>query len=81
MSLTTTVIHEYVPYGASKALFTCQDPEVLIEGPAGTGKTLSVLEYVNYLCEEYAGIRVLIFRATRASMNESVLVTFEDEVL
>ena len=73
--------HEYRPEGAARQLFECQDPEVLIEGPAGTGKTRAVLEYVNYLCEEYPGIRVLIFRKTRTSMNESVLVTWEEKVL
>ena len=62
-------------------LFRCKDPEVLLEGPAGTGKTRALLEYVNYLCEEYPGIRVLIFRKTRTSMNESVLVTWEEKVL
>lgn len=73
--------HLYKPQGASAELFTCRAPEVLIEGPAGTGKTRSVLEYVHFLCETYPGIRVLLFRKTRTSMNESVLVTFEQEVL
>ena len=73
--------HVFRPAGAAAALFLAKDPEVLIEGPAGTGKTRAVLEYVNYLCEEYPGIRVLLYRKTRTSMNESVLVTYEDKVL
>jgi phage terminase large subunit len=77
----TKVVHTYRPYGAARDLFLCRDPEVLIEGPAGTGKTRAVLEYVNYLCENNDNIRVLMFRKTRASMTESVLVTYEDEVL
>ena len=73
--------HVYKPQGAAKDLFFARESEVLIEGPAGTGKTRAVLEYVNYLCEEYPGIRVLLFRKTRTSMTESVLVTWEEKVL
>ena len=80
-----TVYHDYVPGGAAHDLFTqavdARHPEILIEGPAGTGKTRAVLEYVNFLCESYPGIRVLLFRKTRTSMNESVLVTWEEKVL
>lgn len=76
-----TVVHEYGPRGAAAELFRNKAPEVLIEGPAGTGKTRAVLEYVNWLCESYAGIRVLLFRKTRTSMSESVLVTWEEKVL
>jgi len=76
---------DYVPSGAAYELFTQaiheRDPEILIEGPAGTGKTRAVLEYVNWLCESYPGIRILVFRKTRTSMNESVLVTWEEKVL
>ena len=76
-----TVVHEYGPRGAAAELFRNKAPEVLIEGPAGTGKTRAVLEYVNWLCESYPGIRVLLFRKTRTSMSESVLVTWEEKVL
>ena len=72
---------DYRPGGAAAELFQTKSPEVLIEGPAGTGKTRAVLEYVNYLCEAYPGIRVLLFRKTRNSMSESVLVTWEEKVL
>lgn len=75
------VYHDYEPQGAAADLFHARDPEVLLEGPAGTGKTRALLEYVNWLCETYAGIRVLVFRKTRTSMSESVLVTYEEKVL
>jgi hypothetical protein len=79
--VTATLIeHEYRARGAARALFRCHAPEVLIEGPAGTGKTRCVLEKINWLCEEFAGVRVLIARATRTSMTESVLVTLETKV-
>lgn len=77
----TTVVHEYTPHGAALELWTLRSAEVLLEGPAGTGKTRALLEYINYLCEKYPGIRVLFLRQTRESLAESVLVTFEEEVL
>jgi hypothetical protein len=79
--MTKTVVHDYTPYGAARQLWYIRSSEVLLEGPAGTGKTRSLLEYVNFLCEKYEGIRVLILRQTRESLTESVLVTFEQEVL
>jgi hypothetical protein len=79
--MTETVYHDYVAKGAAADLFRCRDPEVLIEGPAGTGKTRAVLEYVNATCELHDGIRVLICRQTRVSLTESVLVTWENKVL
>jgi PBSX family phage terminase large subunit len=70
----------YHPYGAAVELWKCKDPEVLIEGPAGTGKSLAMWHKVNALCFKYPGIRVLVVRKWRASMSESVLVTLEDKV-
>lgn len=54
--------------------------EALLEGPAGTGKTRGALEFANWWCEEFPGSRVLLTRATRTSMNESVLQLLEDFV-
>lgn len=81
MSEPTEVVHEYTPYGAARELWSLQPNELLLEGPAGTGKTRALLEWVNYLCEKYAGIRVLMLRQTRESLTESVLVEWESEVL
>ena len=77
----TVIEHPYTAYGASSALFRCEAPEVLIVGPAGTGKTRCVLEKINYLAEKWSGMRALLVRKTRASMAESVLVTYERDVL
>jgi hypothetical protein len=71
----------YAPWGAANDLFWCRDPEVLLEGPAGTGKTRALLEYVYWCCRTFPGIRVLFVRKTRASLTESVLVTWEQKVL
>lgn len=72
---------EYEPRGAAVSLWRCKAPEILIEGPAGTGKTRAILEKVVALADKYPKSRHLICRKTRASMTESVLVTLEDKVL
>ena len=76
-----TIVHDYTPWGAARELWKVQPAELMLEGPAGTGKTRALLELINYLCEKYPGIRVLMLRQTRESLAESVLVTFEEEVL
>jgi len=55
--------------------------EVVISGPAGTGKSRGCLEKMHYLAEKYPTMRALIVRKTRASLTESALVTFEDKVV
>jgi PBSX family phage terminase large subunit len=71
----------YQPRGAAKALFPCRDMEVLIEGPAGTGKSRAVLEKLVRWLLKCPGSRALITRKTRASMTQSVLVTLEEKVI
>ena len=72
---------DYKAFGAAATLFRCNDPEILIQGPAGTGKTRACLERIHLLAETNAGARFLLMRKTRARMAQSVLVTFEDHVL
>jgi PBSX family phage terminase large subunit len=71
----------YIPRGAADSLMSTRDTEVLIEGPAGTGKSRAVLEKIHTAALKYPGMRALILRKTRESMTESVLVTYEEKVL
>jgi len=71
----------YPPRGAARELFACEAGEVLLEGPAGTGKSRAALEKVYMICDAYPGVRCLLMRQTRESMSESVLVTFETKVV
>lgn len=72
----------YAPQGRVRELWACRDEaEVMVSGPAGTGKSRAILEYLYMLCCLHPGIRVLIARATRASLTESGLVTFEQHVV
>ncbi len=71
----------YSPRGGAAKMIACRDGSVLIDGPAGTGKTRGVLEKVYHCALKYPGMRALLCRKTRASLTESVLVTFEQKVL
>src|SRR5436309_1787806 len=55
--------------------------ELLVCGPAGTGKTYSILAFLHLLAADYPDLRILFCRQTRVSLTESVLVTFEKEIL
>lgn len=71
----------YHPRGAARELWLCRDGEVVLEGPAGTGKSRAGLEKLHALALKYPGMRAAICRKTRVSMTESTLVTFEEHVL
>lgn len=78
-----TVEESYDAYGAAATLFA-RGPtvnECLLAGPAGTGKSRAVLEYLNWLCMEYPNLRCLMVRKTRRSLTESGMVTLETKVL
>lgn len=77
----TPAMRPYQPFGGASEAMTARDPEVLLSGPAGTGKTIAALTKL-YLCaHKYPGMRGLIVRKTRESLSEAALVTFEQKVV
>lgn len=79
---------DYRVYGNASRLFLWLEGyekpptrEVLIEGPAGTGKTRAVCEFLVECCNRYPGTKILLFRKTRVSLSESILDCLEGEVL
>jgi len=71
----------YKPAGGAATLWKCRDREVLMDGPAGTGKTRACLEKVDACCRKWPGMRALLVRKTRVSLSESVQVIYENDVL
>ena len=67
--------------GALLELQTLELPELIIEGGAGTGKTFAILYRLHQIASNNPGVRILMVRKTRESMNESVLAVFEQDVL
>ncbi|KAF0248638.1 MAG: phage terminase large subunit [bacterium] len=75
----TTVIETkpYQPHGAALELFYSKDPEVLLDGPADTGKSRACLEKLYICAHKYPGMRTLICRKTRRSLTQAAMVSFE----
>lgn len=71
----------FQPYGGGLQLWKCKDPEVIISGPAETGKTRTALEKFDALMWKYPGAQAIIIRKTYKSLNTSVLQTYERKVL
>jgi PBSX family phage terminase large subunit len=66
--------------GAAGRLWTEHTGEIIISGPAGTGKTRSILEWVHHRCANEK-IRVLFLRKTLESLKVSAMVTYTNKVL
>jgi len=78
--MTTKVLHEYRPRGSAVALFNCRSSEILVSGPAGTGKSRACLEKMHILCLKHPGITCLIVRKTLASLGSTALKTYREIV-
>lgn len=75
------IVETYRPYGGNREIFRSRQPELLLSGPAGTGKSRAALELLNLIATNYPGSRQLLLRKTRRSLTESGMVTFEQKVL
>lgn len=77
----TTAVVRYEPRGGAKDLLTARDQEITIAGPAGTGKSLAMLQKAHLTSLMVPRCRSLIVRQTHASLTGSTLVTFENAVI
>ena len=62
-------------------LLRSSEPEIVLSGPAGTGKSVACLYKMHHAALKYPNSRYLILRKTRASLTDSGLVTFEQRIL
>lgn len=72
--------HEYEPWGAARSLFGYRGKEVLLSGPAGTGKTRACLEKLHLMALLNPGMRGLILRKVAADLGSTALVTWKEHV-
>jgi phage terminase large subunit len=74
------LVHRYAPIGAAAELFRRRDGELLLSGPAGTGKSRAALEKINAAMMKYPDARGLMLRKTQVSLTSSGLVTYRKHV-
>jgi phage terminase large subunit len=77
-TVTTTIRIE--PRGASLALMSCRVREVVLDGPAGTGKSHGCLTKFLLAALKYPGMRALFVRQTAESLRDSTMVEWRDTV-
>lgn len=78
--MTTVLTHDYSPRGGCAKAFTSRAPELLLSGPAGTGKSRALLERLLVMALKYPGMRGLIVRKTLVSLGSTALVTWRQNV-
>lgn len=78
---TVRTSRAFTAYGAAAELFRLQDPQIILSGPAETGKTIACLHLLDSLAWKHPGMQGAIIRKTYRSMPGSVLQTYEKKVL
>jgi len=78
--MVADVVVRYEPRGAALEAMRSKDPEILLSGAAGTGKSVGALNKVHLACLSKPKVRALIVRKTLASLTASTLVTFREKV-
>lgn len=72
--------HVYSPRGTALQLQELRAPEVVVAGPAGTGKSRGCLEKIHFMCLINPGMRALVARKTMRSLAATGLVTYRNWV-
>lgn len=81
MSSAIELRHRYRGRGAARALMACRDDEVLLAGPAGTGKSRACLEKLQLAALKYPGMVGLIVRQVRDTLASTALKTWDKFVI
>lgn len=74
------LMHHYAPRGSAIDALQSRDAEVVLSGPAGTGKSRACLEKLLLQALKYPGMRGLILRKTQVSLGSSALKTWRRDV-
>ena len=73
-----------VPYsffGGNKRALLCRDPEVILSGPAETGKTLAQLFKLHMAAYRYPGAQLAIVRKRKTDITGSAYRTLKRDLL
>lgn len=68
-------------YGNNLKAYKCHDPEMILAGPADTGKTYTLLTKLHYLAHKHKDASIVIARKQQTDMYATVLASFQDLIL
>jgi len=68
-------------YGNNRAAYKSHAPEVVLAGPADTGKTVTFLTKLHYIAHKYKNASIVIARKRQTDMYATVLASFQDLIL
>lgn len=74
------LVHKAEFRGAAKDFMAFRGSEVVLEGPAGTGKSRVCLTKIHLACLRTPGVKALIVRKTAVSLTASSLATYREKV-
>lgn len=75
------VVNETLEFrGGNKELILARDPDVMICGPAGTGKTVAAVWKLHFICMKYPGARCLMARKTLEALKSGGLASYQGRV-
>src|SRR5690348_737255 len=63
--------------GNNFAIGSNRDTEVLLDGPAGTGKTVAILYKIHMLLHRYPGCKWLVTRRYNVDLAGSAMATYQ----
>lgn len=69
-------VQRYEPRGGARELLLASDQDILIVGPAGTGKTLAACYKAHFALLKYPGSRVLMCRRVLEDLKTGMLTTY-----
>lgn len=78
--MTTGPLHVYQPRGSAIEALRRRDAELVLSGPAGTGKSKACLEKMHLAALKYPGMRGVMVRKTQTSLTSTALVTWRKNV-
>lgn len=67
-------------YGDNKKLFDYKTGEVILSGPADTGKTIAALQWLHILCLMFQNLQAAMIRQTAKSIPGSCFESFKNKI-
>jgi PBSX family phage terminase large subunit len=70
-----------IVYGENRRAYQCRDREVILSGPADTGKTIALLTKIHWLAHKYQDASIVIARKQLTDTYGTVLQTFQKKII